>query len=292
MRILLTGPSGFLGSALACYWAKCGHELILLARSSSRLDRLGELSQSVRVLRFSDISEIPSLIKDFSPDSIVHTACSYGRNREAPLDIINANLLFGSAVLQAILNEAEHVARPISFLNTATVLASDVSIYALSKNQFSEWGSALANQYPERLQFIDIRLQQMYGRGDDQSKFTTYVIEALRRNEPYLKLTAGAQRRDFIHIDDVVQAYDWILQQRAEFSTSDSIDVGSGQAVTMRDFVELAKCATGASTVLNFGVVPYRAKEPMLCVANTTRLRSLGWQLNVTLGDGLKRMIE
>ncbi len=71
----------------------------------------------------------------------------------------------------------------------------------------------------------------MYGPGDDSSKFTTHVIESCRRNEPRLALTAGEQLRDFIHIDDVVRAYDRIVDRQGDFAASDAIEVGSGDAV-------------------------------------------------------------
>jgi CDP-paratose synthetase len=290
MRILLTGPGGFLGSALARYWAGRGHALTLLARPSSRLERLEHVLPSMHVLRASTPEEIVAAVREAAPDAIVHTACSYGRRGETPLDVMGANLVLGGALLQAVLDDATGSTGPVAFLNTGTVLAPEVSLYALSKTQFSAWGAALAAASPQRLRFIDIRLQQMYGPGDDRSKFTSHVIEACRRDEPHLALTPGEQRRDFIHIDDVVRAYDHILERREDFAASDAIDVGSGEAVTMRAFVELAKQVTGASTLLDFGAVPYRPNEAMLCVADTSRLLSLGWRPEVSLADGLAHM--
>lgn len=294
MRILLTGPSGFLGSALARYWAECGHTLSLLARPSSSLDRLKDLigQPRVRVLRAVSPENVSAAVREAAPDAIVHTACSYGRRGETPLDVMGVNLVLGTALLQSVLDGEGRRGTPVSLLNTGTVLAPEVSLYAMSKAQFSAWGAALAVVSPQRLRFIDIRLQQMYGPGDDRSKFTTHIIEACRHNEPRLVLTPGEQRRDFIHIDDVVQAYDCILRQREQFAASDSIDVGSGDVVTMRRFVELVKEIAGAETNLEFGGVPYRANEAMLCVADTTRLRSLGWHPTVPLADGLKSLIN
>lgn len=290
MRILLTGPSGFLGSALARHWAGRGHTLSLIARPSSSLDRLAELMSAVSVFRVSAPGEIAAAVRVTAPDVVVHTACSYGRKGETPLDVMNANLVLGTSLLQTLLEDTTRDTGPVTFLNTGTVLAPDISLYSLSKNQFSAWGAALATHSPRQLRFVDLRLQQMYGPGDDGSKFTTHVIEACRRNESRLALTHGEQRRDFIHIDDVVQAYDCILEQRDNFAASDALDVGSGEAITMRSFVELAKQITGASTMLDFGAVPYRFNEAMLCVADTGRLRDLGWRQEVSLIDGLTLM--
>lgn len=292
MHILLTGSNGFLGSALARHWVERGHTLTLLARPTSVLDRLDDLLQSVRVLRPSTPAEIVSMVREAAPDSIVHTACAYGRKGETLLNVMDANLVLGCALLQAVLDSKARDGGPVTFLNTGTVLAPDVSLYALSKNQFSTWGAAIAEQSPQELRFIDLRLQQMYGLGDDSSKFTSYVIEACCLNQPRLGLTLGEQMRDFIHIDDVVRAYDRILERRNEFSASDSIEIGSGEAISMRKFVELVKHLSGASTILDFGSVAYRPNEAMLCVANLSRLHSLGWRTEVSLADGLKRMID
>jgi CDP-paratose synthetase len=293
MRILLTGPTGFLGSALARHWAERGHELSLLARPSSRLDRMANLLANVRVVRASAPDEISTVVREVAPDAIVHTACCYGRKGESAVVMMDANLRLGIALLQAVLErKSPEGTPPTLFMNTGTVLEPGVSLYALSKTQFSAWGAELAASAPQLLQFIDIRLQQMYGPGDDSSKFITHVVEACRQNEPRLALTEGEQLRDFIYIDDVVQAYDLILERQDQFAASDAIDVGSGNAVSVRNFVEMTKQLAGAGTVLDFGAVPYRAKEAMLCVADTTRLRSLGWQPIVPLADGLRRLID
>lgn len=292
MHILLTGPNGFLGSALARHWSKLGHTLTLLARPTSSLNRLEDILQSMRVARPTTTGDIVAAVREASPDVIVHTACAYGRKGETLLNIIDSNLVLGSAMLQAISDNEIENNDPVVFLNTGTVLSPDVSLYALSKTQFSALGATIAERSPTKLRFIDVRLQQMYGIGDDSTKFTTQVIEACCRNLPRLALTPGEQLRDFVHIDDVVRAFDCILERRNEFAINDAIDVGSGEAITMRQFVELTKELSGASSALDFGTVAYRPNEAMHCEADTTRLKSLGWQKQVSLNDGLMHIIK
>ncbi len=290
MRIFLTGSNGFLGSALARHWASKGHELCLLVRPGSNTRRINDLLSVTTLVRASGVEDVMAAVYSFAPEAIVHTACCYGRAGESPLEVLDANLRLGTGLLEAAVKEFNGRTRTV-FLNTGTVLAPDVSLYAMSKNQFSSWGAALARQHAHRLQFIDIRLQQMYGPGDDRSKFTTHIIESCRLNEARLALTPGEQRRDFIHIDDVVQAYDAILTGHNRLAVADGVDVGSGDAVRMRDFVELVHRLTSASTRLEFGAVPYRPTEAMLCVADTTRLRELGWTPRFDLESGLRQTI-
>jgi CDP-paratose synthetase len=292
MRILLTGPGGFLGRALTRYWAKAGHTLWLLARPTTQLHYLDGLLPAVRVLRAADPEEVAAAVCEAAPEAIVHTAGSYGRKDETPLDLIKNNLTLGITLIQAALNGLVRSEGPVSFLNTGTGLDPCVSLYALSKTQFSTWGSALAMQAPERLRFINIRLQHMYGQDHDRSKFTTNVFEACLRNEERLLLTPGEQLRDFIHVDDVVRAYDKILERRNGFACTDTIDVGSGEAITIRRFVEMVKEISGASTELDFGALPYRANEAMLCVADTSLLYNIGWRLEKKIADGIDELIS
>lgn len=293
MRILLTGATGFLGSALARYWVNAGYELCLLTRPNSTTRHIEDILTQVKLVRMSNIQSVIDAVHTFAPNVITHTAGSYGRNGESPLDLLDSNLRLGTALLEAALTMPRFNGdTPLTVLNTGTVLAPNVNLYALSKSQFSAWGSTLAEQMPDRLRFIDIRLQHMYGPGDDRSKFTSYVIEACRQNNPCLALTAGEQRRDFIYIDDVVRAYDCILKRHHDFASNDAIEVGCGDPVTIRSFVEMVKQLCGAATELNFGVIPYRDNEPMYCVANTERLLGLGWRPEVSLVEGLTDMLN
>ena len=288
MKILLTGASGFLGSALALHWRNAGHQVALLLRPTSKSDRLRGLEASFDIGRCTNDAEVDSFVKQVQPEVVVHTACAYGRQGETSLQLFDVNLRLGLVILQALQNAAQAV----SFINTDSALASDVSPYALSKNQFAQWGRILVNQSGGQLSFINVLLQHMYGPGDDASKFTTHVLHACQRNDPELKLTAGEQARDFIYIDDVVSAYDTLLKQRHQLDTLQDIEVGSGVAPTIRQFVEDAHRLTVSRTELLFGALPYRANEVMHCLANVARMAQLGWVPAFDLNAGLKKTIE
>jgi CDP-paratose synthetase len=288
VRILLTGSTGFLGSALTRHWVDRGHELCLLIRHSSNTHRVEEFLDQVDVVREVNLEKVKNAVIQYAPDVIVHTACSYGRVGESPIELLDANVRLGIALLQAAVDGS---GPRTQFVNTGTVLAPSVSLYALSKHQFSQWGSALCRQYPLRLQFVEVLLQQMYGAGDDRTKFIANVIESCRLNEPDLKLTPGEQLRDFIHIDDVVSAFDAIITHSSLIANYEQIDVGSGDAISMKSFVKLAHQIAQSKTELKFGVMPYRPAEPMHCVADPSRLRSLGWIPRFDLESGLNQTI-
>ena len=288
MNILLTGASGFLGSALALYWLHTGHQVSLLIRPASDLRRLHGLDAGFNIGRCSTDIEVKHFITKVQPEVVVHTACSYGRNNETKLQLFDANLRLGVVIVQAL----QQSKTSCTFINTGSALAPDVSFYALSKNQFAEWGRLFALQSDCRLRFVNVQLQHMYGSGDDVSKFTTHVLHACWRNDPKLALTAGEQARDLIYIDDVVNAYDTLARKCDQLDAASEIDVGSGVAPTIRQFVEAVHRLTGSKTELHFGALTYRENEPMHCQANINRMKQLGWQPAFDLESGLKKTIE
>lgn len=143
------------------------------------------------------------------------------------------------------------------------------------------------------IHFGNIRLEHFYGPNDDNTKFTSYVIKSCLENIPELELTLGEQRRDFIYIDDVVSAYLLLLENMGSFSEPFmEFDVGSGQAVSIREFVETVHRLTASRTHLAFGALPYRDGEVMHSVADVSGLKMLGWRCCYDIEAGLKQAIE
>jgi CDP-paratose synthetase len=286
---LVTGATGYLGSALVKYWARAGHNVTALVRSSSPAQRLSPSIEGVQLLPFASDEELIKLILDSRPEVVVHTACSYGRAGESLTEIFDANFRFGLLVIQGILGASNS---RVSFVNTSTALDPFVGVYALSKSQFARFAELIAHQSSAKLQFINVNLQHFYGPCDDEYKFPTKVLRALLRNEAFIALTEGSQQRDFIFIDDVVSAYDSVLRNLGRFSLVDNVDIGSGSAPTIRQFVELMHSLVNSKTSLRFGCVPIREHEQMICKADTSRLRSLGWTSLFDLEAGLSEMIR
>ncbi len=259
-----------------------------MLRSTSSTRRLGELPPSATLLRYGNDEDLAALMAAWRPDVIVHNACSYGRDGESPLNLVNANVQLGLLLLECLQARTGSTL----FLNTGSVLAPDVSNYALSKHQFTQWGRQLTARSGNGVRFVNIRLQHMYGPGDDRSKFVTHVLHACHRNQPRLDLTLGEQQRDFIYIDDVVRAYDCLLENQVRLTSLSDLDVGSGVAPTVRHLVQTAHRLLSSRTVLNFGALPYRDAEPMHCRADTAALQSMGWTAQISLEQGLQSTIE
>ena len=286
MRVLVTGVTGYLGSHLATELLKEGHEVIALKRKLSPLNRIQAILPKL-VLHNLEETNLAELFAGFEKfDAVIHTSTCYGRNGESISQITEANLVFPLEILEAA--AFGHVG---VFINTDTALDKHLNPYAFSKAQFLEWGKYFSEQ--EKIRFINLRLEHFYGAGDDSSKFTTHVINSCLANVAELNLTLGEQRRDFIHIDDVLSAYLLLLNKRDAFvDWFIEIAVGSGVAVTIRQFVETVHNLTASTTRLNFGAMPYRAGESMLSQADVSALQALGWHCSHDLVQGLQFTIK
>ncbi len=285
MNILLTGASGYLGSHLARVLVSDGYRLTVLKREGSDIRRIIDIGAD---LACYDIESggVQQAFRGASYDAVVHTATCYGRGGESAADVCAANTAWPLELMDA----AASAGTPL-FINTDTSLERFLNPYALSKKQFTDWGHLFADQ--GRIRFVNVVLEHFYGPGDLESKFVTKVIRSCLRGDRRLDLTAGIQRRDFIHIDDVVAAYTLILRHAlVDGIPFQEFCIGSGTAIAIRDLVVMIRALSGSDIELHFGAVPLRTNEPMESLADTSALQALGWQPRTGLEGGLSRTIE
>lgn len=283
--ILLTGATGYLGSHLAKAFVSAGHRVAALTRKNSNLSRISSLLPGLQIFNADDSLDHPFRALGHV-HAVVHAATCYGRDGETPFEVFEANTVFPLRLLEAATNFGAD-----SFFNTDTILNEYISTYALSKHQFAEWGKSFANA--GALKFINIRLEHLYGPGDGANKFTTHVIRCCLNNVPEIKLTAGEQNRDFVHVDDVVRAYACLLDKGPELGLGHhEFGIGSGQAVSVREFVNKVHRLTNSRSVLLFGALPYRKNEVMQSQADTSRLEESGWRCQMSLEQGLQQTID
>jgi CDP-paratose synthetase len=135
---------------------------------------------------------------------------------------------------------------------------------------------------------VNILLEHFFGPGDDESKFITGMINKMKSNVPEIELTAGTQIRDFIFIEDVLDAYFVVIKNIETFIGYVNLPLGSGQGITIREIVEFIRELSQSSSVLKFGAVKMRDNELMKSDADISMLNKLGWNPKYNLIEGLK----
>ena len=286
-HIVLTGATGFLGSHLLRAFLMAGYEVTILKRIKSDLYRISDLIDRTSVFNV-DGDSLQQAFSGRGVDTVVHAACQYGRSGESNWEMVENNVLFALRVVDAAL---EHGVS--TFINTDTFLPPSVSAYALSKRQSLDW----LRQFSDRMKFLNIRIEHMYGPGDDSAKLVPWLLNQFDSNVHRIALTSGAQKRDFIYITDVVAAFLTVLKNNKKLSTNTTIEVGTGQSLAVKDFIlnlfshyeqKFGLC----KTTLGFGEAPYRANEVMDIRVNPSTLNALGWFPQVSLDSGIEQTLS
>lgn len=282
-KILLTGSTGYLGKNLLKALLQNGNEVIALVRKESNIDFFENLIGKLIIYRLNEI-HLDDIFKAHQFDLIIHTAASYGRKGESLKDIVQANLSFPIEVLDAaIRNNVKY------FINTDTALPKSLNLYSHSKKQFLEWLEINA----AKINVLNLQLEYFYGPNDDGSKFITFILSELNSGKKEIDFTAATAYRDFIYIDDVVDAYIRLIEQIENVNGLITIPIGSGQAVMLKNIIEEIRAIANHPEVnLNFGALPMRENEIMHSCADISFMESIGWKPKYTFEEGIKETIK
>lgn len=291
MAVIITGATGFLGSHLVKALLEQGYRVSILKRSYSETFRI---KAELPYLNTFDVDKRPLVdIFNVEPvEAVVHTATCYGKNGASELNVFESNVVFPVRLLEAATAfGVKTFINTDTFINTGDVRYDYLQSYVLTKKHFLEWGKYCASKH--RINFINAKLEHVYGPQDGESKFTTYVLKNCLKNVPELEFTAGKQRRDFVYVDDVVSAYLAILRGHIHHGESfQEYQIGTGRSTSIRDFAETAHRLAKSRTVLKFGELTYRNHEFMDSKADIGPLKTLGWSNKVVLEEGIKAIIR
>jgi nucleoside-diphosphate-sugar epimerase len=282
--ILITGINGFLGSNLAKILSK-DHQIIGLEYSLENLYRLKGFDFKI----YS--SKGVSLEKIFSENKIeiiIHTATVYRTKGDSINNLLTSNINFPIKLFElAELNGINAFLNTDSFFNNPEYDYSYLGEYTLSKRHCLDWLKILQ----KKTKLINMKLFHMYGPDDSSQKFVPQIINQLKNNVEKLELTEGVQKRDFIYISDVVNAFKCVIDNLNNIKNEIiEFEVGSGNPISIREFVEITANITQSKTNLHFGKLPLRDGEIMFSKADTTSLNNLGWSVKTSLKQGIKNI--
>jgi len=162
--------------------------------------------------------------------------------------------------------------------------------YALAKIAGLKLCEMFQRQYQRR--FISVMPTNLYGPGDNFHPMNSHVIPGMMRRFHEAKVSrapevtvwgSGTPRREFLFIDDLAAAL-YVLMERYEEPTT--INVGSGQEVTIRQLAEEMKNVTGFQGGIVFDA-PKPAEIPRKLLGSS-RLMALGWRPRHSLAEGLR----
>lgn len=161
--------------------------------------------------------------------------------------------------------------------------------YALSKIAAMKMCEYYMLQYGRR--FISAMPANLYGPGDNFDPIESHVVPGMMRRFHEAKTASapevtvwgsGTPRRELLHVDDLADALLLLMQRYEEPRT---INVGSGQEVTIRELAETIRDVAGFDGAIQFDTTkPDGMPRKFL---DSSRMFALGWQPRHLLRDGL-----
>ena len=120
------------------------------------------------------------------------------------------------------------------------------------------------------------------------------MFNLLAKDVEEIELTECSQKRDFIHVSDVVQLIHLIINQRYKLNNCfNEFEVGTGKSVAIKKLLQIMKEKTNSSTKLSFGSLELNFNEIMDSKANIAPLNELfAWSPKVSLDQGIDDLIS
>lgn len=289
-KIVLTGSTGFLGSALTSRLNAEGFHTVGLIYSDS--GKGVRETYATEDLYFNHVTDLDSLIDWAKVDAVMHLATNYGRNGSGALEICNVELPKKLLALSQKLGVPNFI-NADSFFSDVSKSYPYLQEYRESKLRFREFAKLSTGSYDTKV--INLRIFHMYGPNDNEGKFVHDFLELIRGNAVEIDLTNGAQLRDFVYIDDVVDAFYCIVRNASSLGCGfTSFDICTGQSVSIKCFLTAIKDKWCSDTRLNFGALPAREGEFFIenMVSDNSGLVDLGWIAKFDYVDGIANIFN
>ncbi len=130
------------------------------------------------------------------------------------------------------------------------------------------------------------RIFFLYGPYEHPDRLVSSVIRSLLQGEP-ARCSHGNQKRDFLHVEDVARAFVALLNSDIE----GPVNIGQGTSVTIREVVEIIGGQLHSKHLIQLGAQPAPPNDPPALIADTHRLKSIGWLPKYNLKTGLEQTI-
>lgn len=295
-NVVITGATGFLGSALARYLLKRGVHVWSVVQNSAAAQAVDELKGSVLVeCGLAEISQLASKINSDSIDAFYHFAWggTSGKMRgDWPLQAEN---IIGSceAVSQAKQLGAKRFLFPGSIMEYEELIPflegnrrHSGSLYSIAKTCANQFSRELCARIG--IEYVEMLISNIYGPNERSERFLITVAKKMMDNE-HVALSECTQPYDFVYIDDAVKAFAVL----GEYGKSAyPYYIGHTEQRPLRDYIHEMKSIFDSSSTLGFGEMPRHGEFDPYARIDTSGLEKLGVSFDTPFSEGVKKIKE
>ena len=292
-KLWISGSSGFVGKHLYKYLNKLDkYEIELVSNSRSNEKNKIYLNYS------SEKQLIDNINARGAPDVFIHLGWGHVYDPHNEIHL-SKNLKEGKKLFKCLFKcgtkkiiffgSSSEYGGNLGYLKENLEINDFQNRYVEAKYKLSKFGlkeAALKNKL-----FLHVRLFYAYGEGQRKDSLINQLYNNAIQNNP-MSLTPCEHYRDYIHIDDVVIG----IEKLFRFKQSQIVNLGSGNAIQLRKFVEkFWKNLNNDLTLLKFGSneLPLEQQlQPRAC-ADLSKLKKItNWIPQINIDEGISKTID
>lgn len=284
MRVLITGINGFIGKHLAKALTQRGHIVLGLGRSQG-----GVLNPTIVEKAIQDVEIVIHLAAITSHKKIV----------ENKFETLETNFIGTKNVLDAFSKSKN--ARKFLYASGGKVYGKIMSL-PISEDHPTNPQNILGKSklITEKLidfysndqkEFIILRIFNVYGPLQDKDFLIPTIIKQLSKGKRQLTLGDIGTKRDYIYIDDLVNAFVLAIEEKEKTGLS-IYNVCSGKATSAKEIVKIISKIKGHSIKIKTNPNLYRKDEARIEYGSYKLIqKTFGWKPKISLEEGLRRIL-
>jgi UDP-glucose 4-epimerase len=302
MKVLITGGAGFIGSAIVPYYQQKNHEVFVLDNLSfGRRDLLPSVDDDH--FFFCDIldkEKVYGILNLIQPSIVIHLAAIHfiPYCNLHPFEISDINIRGTENLLDSI--------KKVKSVNKF-LFASTAAVYPISDNPISEkdelrpldiygltklTGEWLCEKFNNetKVDTIICRFFNAFGPNETNPHLIPEIDDQLKSGNRVLKLGNLTPKRDFIHTHDMADAV-WRLTNLDNVNF-DIYNLGRGIEYAVTDVVQAFSALLNEHISIEVDPLKVRKVERQHLLSDVSKLKSIGWNPQYSLEDGIDTMIK
>lgn len=291
-----------MGANFAYKFLELGSKVHILEKSEVNLWRINKIRNKINIhyLDLTNRTETEEAVSKIKPDIVLHFA-AYGAYQRFQQDIgltINANLkgtinlvnACGKTGVECFINTGTSSEYGIKQkpMKETDILQAD-NLYGITKAAATMYCQMAARRF--NFPAVIIRLSAVYGYYEEPGRLMPDVIKPCLANTK-LKLSDPKSVRDFIFIEDVINAYLSAIKNIKKIK-GEIFNIGAGKQHSVSEVVAIVKKITGSKIKPVYGAIKKVQAEPKNWLVDILKAKKmLGWEPEHSLEEGLKKNIE
>ena len=292
-KIYIAGHTGLVGSAIMRTFEERGYSNIII-RTHNELDLTRQM-------------DVESFFTNEEPEIVILAAAKVGgiyANITYPAEFIYDNLQIQTNVIHSSWKTG---VKKLIFLSSSCIypklspqpmkeeylltglMEPTNEMFGIAKIAGIKMCQAYRRQYS--CNFVSAIASNLYGPNDNYNLKNSHVLAALIRKFHEAKINKlekvtlwgdGSPRREFLYIDDLVDALLFLMDN---YNEEEPINVGTGVDITIKELAQIVKSEVGYQGEIYWDVdKPKGTPRKLLYV---TKLTNLGWKYKIRLKDGI-----